>query len=225
MAVWTGPHLYSQTQINHVVLSEVHVLQNSCLITVKGYIAGRMNHDVDSHLGCVFAAGISLDRKAKERRVSCHPHRERGASGELMVAAGAGGASRHGSVLGLLGVHLEPRRAGWVLVAMLRTWVLCHPPVVTSQLPQAAGFIAWKLPPGPKLTVWQPPVRFSAWEGCWMSADEEGCWAPSVLHTALASLSLTLTWLLPAKAAVASFPSSKLKAFRKQKHFFFPQHS
>lgn len=71
-----------------------------------------MNHDVDSHLGCVFAAGISLDRKAKERRVSCHPHRERGASGELMVAAGAGGASRHGSVLGLLGVHLEPRRAG-----------------------------------------------------------------------------------------------------------------
>lgn len=55
-----------------------------------------------------------------------------------------------------------------------------------------------------------------------MSADEEGCWASSVLHTALASLSLTLMWLLPAKAAVASFPSSKPKAFRKQNYFFFP---
>lgn len=79
---------------------------------MKGYIAGRMNHDVDSHLGCVFAAGISLDRKAKERRVSCHRHGEHGASMELVVAAGAGGASRRGSVRGLLGVHLEPGRAG-----------------------------------------------------------------------------------------------------------------
>lgn len=71
-----------------------------------------MNHDVDSHSGCAFAAGISPDRKAKERRDSCHRHGGRGASGELVVAAGAGGTSRRGSVLGLLGVHLEPRRAG-----------------------------------------------------------------------------------------------------------------
>lgn len=114
MAVWTGPHLYSQTQINHVDLSEVRVLQNSCLITVKGYIAGRMNHDVDSHSSCTFAVWINPDRTAKERRVSCFWREKHRAmmekpSGTLLMAAGAEGASRHGSVLELSGVHTETR--------------------------------------------------------------------------------------------------------------------
>lgn len=110
MAVWTGPHLYSQTQINHVVLSEVHVLQNSCLITVKGYVAGRMNHNVDSHLGCTFTAGLNPDRKGKERRDSCHCHegprerRQQGAHGGCR----SWGTSHHPSGMGLYGAQLQP---------------------------------------------------------------------------------------------------------------------
>lgn len=148
MAVWAGPHLYSQTQINHVVLSEVHVLQNSCLITVKGYIAGRMNHDVDSHSSCTFTVRINPDRTAKERRVSCRWREKHRATREkpartFVSAAGAEGTSRRGSVLELLGAHIKTRLivvAGHGHMGMFRTWVLCHPPVVTSRVPQGGWF-------------------------------------------------------------------------------------
>ena len=64
-------------------------------------------------------------------------------AGTFVLAAGAEGASRHGSVLELLGARIEARlvvAAGHGRMGMFRTWVLCHPPVVASQLPQGGWF-------------------------------------------------------------------------------------
>lgn len=217
MAVWTGPHLYSQTQINHVVLSEVHVLQNNSLITVKGYIAGRMNHNVDSHSRCTFTVRINPDTTAREKRGSCRWQEtcRRSQQGlqcwqqELMTL------HHSGSVLELL----EANVTTWLVVVaghrhmgMFRVWIPCHPPTVMPQPPQGGWIYHLKFTRANAHNR-TAPTSSLGWQG-W---GEMLSWA--VFSYSLSS-SQPRSHVAPLwKAAVASFPSVKPRAFRKHKRF------
>lgn len=217
MAVWTGPHLYSQTQINHVVLSEVHVLQNSSLIIVKGSIAGRMNHDVDSHSSCTFTVQINPDTAARERRVSCcwQETCRRSQQGLLCWQQELMTLHNRASVLDLLDANIMT----WLFVvaghrhtSTFRVWVPCHPPTVTPQPPQGGWIYHLKVTSRANIHKKTPLPHLN-------NRDGERCLAGAVLSHSLSSSQLQSHVAPLWKAAVASFPSIKPTAFRKHKLF------
>lgn len=148
---------------------------------MKRSIAGRMNHDVDSHSSCTFTVWINPDTTAQERRVSCcwQEMCRRSQQGLLWRQQELMTLHNQGSVLDLV----EANVTTWLFVGWAQTHERVqgvgplppsHPPTVTPQPPQGSWIYHLKVTSRANSHNSTAPTSPLGWQG-WGEMLGWGC--------------------------------------------------